>query len=75
MYGSLSVAFGKTSPQISFAAVSDRMEARAVKQLWPWWLAKGARRWAIGNLFGGIVTNARIEVSVAEGRIANNEGS
>jgi hypothetical protein len=50
------------------------MEARAVKQLWPWWLAKGARRWAIGNLFGGIVTNARIEVSVAEGRIANNEG-
>ncbi|MBZ7921781.1 DUF3971 domain-containing protein [Ensifer adhaerens] len=74
MYGSLSVAFGKTSPQISFAAVSDRMEARAVKQLWPWWLAKGARRWAIGNLFGGIVTNARIEVSVAEGRIANNEG-
>ncbi|MBK5567782.1 DUF3971 domain-containing protein [Ensifer sp. SSB1] len=74
MYGSRSVAFGKTSPQISFAAVSDRMEARAVKQLWPWWLAKGARRWAIGNLFGGIVTNARIEVSVAEGRIANNEG-
>ncbi|MEI3851744.1 MULTISPECIES: YhdP family protein [Ensifer] len=74
MYGSLSVAFGKTSPQISFAAVSDRMEATAVKQLWPWWLAKGARRWAIGNLFGGIVTNARIEVSVAEGRIANNEG-
>ena len=74
MYGSLSVAFGKTSPQISFASVSDRMEATAVKQLWPWWLAKGARRWAIANLFGGTVTNARIEVSVAEGRIANNEG-
>lgn len=74
MYGSLSVAFGKTSPQISFASVSDRMEAAAVKQLWPWWLAKGARRWAIGNLYGGTVTNARIEVSVAEGRIANTEG-
>jgi hypothetical protein len=74
MFGSLSVAFGKTSPQISFASVSDRMEATAVKQLWPWWLAKGARRWAIANLFGGTVTNARIEVSVAEGRIATNEG-
>lgn len=74
MYGSLSVAFGNTSPRISFASVSDRMEATAVKQLWPWWLAKGARRWAIGNLFGGTVTNARIEVSVAEGRIANTAG-
>ncbi|HEV7322710.1 MAG TPA: DUF3971 domain-containing protein [Ensifer sp.] len=74
MFGSLSVAFGKTSPQISFASVSDRMDATAVKQLWPWWLAKGARRWAIANLFGGTVTNARIEVSIAEGRIANNEG-
>lgn len=74
MFGSLSVAFGKTSPQVSFAAISDRMEPTAVKQLWPWWLAKGARRWAIGNLFGGTVTDARIEVSVAEGRIAENEG-
>ncbi|HEV7309088.1 DUF3971 domain-containing protein [Ensifer sp.] len=74
MFGSLSVAFGKTSPRISFASVSDRLDATAVKQLWPWWLAKGARRWAIANLFGGTVTNARIEVSVAEGRIANNEG-
>ncbi|MEI2299842.1 YhdP family protein [Ensifer sp. MJa1] len=74
MFGSLSVAFGETSPQISFASVSDRLEATAVKQLWPWWIAKGARRWAIGNLFGGTVTNARIEVSLAAGRIANTEG-
>ncbi|NRP19075.1 hypothetical protein LPJGGPFB_02329 [Ensifer adhaerens] len=74
MFGSLSIAFGKTSPQVSFAAISDRMQPTAVKQLWPWWLAKGARRWAIRNLFGGTVTDARIEVSVAEGRIAANEG-
>ncbi|WP_457586016.1 DUF3971 domain-containing protein [Ensifer canadensis] len=74
MFGSLSVTFGKTSPQVSFAAISDRMQPTAVKQLWPWWLAKGARRWAIRNLFGGTVIDARIEVSVAEGRIAANEG-
>ena len=74
MAGSLSVAFGKTSPQISFAALSDRMHATAVKQLWPWWLAKGARRWAIGNLFGGTVSDASIEVSIPEGRIANSGG-
>ncbi|MDK1373018.1 MULTISPECIES: DUF3971 domain-containing protein [unclassified Sinorhizobium] len=74
MAGSLSVTFGKTSPQISFAMLSDQMHSTAVKQLWPWWIAKGARRWAIGNLFGGTVTDARIEVSIAEGRIANNKG-
>ncbi|MDX1186305.1 hypothetical protein GOL88_14850 [Sinorhizobium medicae] len=74
MAGSLSVAFGKTSPRISFAAVSDRMHSSAVKQLWPWWLAKGARRWALGNLFGGMVSDARIEVSIPEGRIASSGG-
>lgn len=74
MAGSLSVAFGKTSPQISFVALSDQMHSTAVKQLWPWWVAKGARRWAIGNLFGGTVRDARIEVSIAEGRIAKNQG-
>ncbi|WEX75881.1 DUF3971 domain-containing protein [Sinorhizobium numidicum] len=74
MASSLSVAFGKTSPQISFAALSDRMHSTAVKQLWPWWVARGARRWAIGNLFGGTVSDARIEVSIPEGRIANTEG-
>ncbi|WP_018239781.1 DUF3971 domain-containing protein [Ensifer sp. BR816] len=74
MAGSLAVAFGKTSPQISFAALSDRMQPTAVKQLWPWWVAKGARRWAIGNLFGGTVSDARIEVSIPEGRIAESGG-
>ncbi|OAP42553.1 hypothetical protein AU381_15325 [Sinorhizobium glycinis] len=74
MAGSLAVAFGKTSPQINFAAVSDHMQATAVKQLWPWWVAKGARRWAIGNLFGGTVRDASIEVSIPEGRIANSGG-
>lgn len=72
MAGSLSVAFGKTSPQISFVALSDKMHSTAVKQLWPWWVAKGARRWAIGNLVGGTVTDARIEVSIPEGRIAGS---
>ncbi|ASY63055.1 Large exoproteins involved in heme utilization or adhesion [Sinorhizobium sojae CCBAU 05684] len=74
MAGSLSAAFGKTSPQISFVALSDQMHSTAIKQLWPWWIAKGARRWAIGNLFGGMITDARIEVSIPEGRIAESGG-
>lgn len=75
MAGSLSVAFGNTSPQISFVALSDRIHATAVKQLWPWWVAKGARRWAIGNLFGGTITDARMEVSLPAGRIAESGGN
>ncbi|KQV34310.1 MULTISPECIES: DUF3971 domain-containing protein [unclassified Rhizobium] len=72
--GSLSVRFGKTSPQISFAALSDELQPAAVKQLWPWWVAKTARKWVVANIFGGTVTNGRIEVFLPEGRIAENIG-
>lgn len=72
--GSLSVRFGKTSPQISFAALSDRLQPAAVKQLWPWWVAKAARKWVVSNIYGGTVTNGRIEVFLPEGRIAENIG-
>ena len=50
--------------------VSDRLQAVAVKQLWPYWLAKKARQWVIRNIFGGTVTNGRIEVSMAADRKA-----
>lgn len=72
--GSLSLRFGKTSPQVSFAALSDRLQPTAVKQLWPWWLGKAGRKWAISNIYGGTVTNGRIEVFLPEGRIAKNIG-
>ncbi|WP_170854892.1 YhdP family protein [Xaviernesmea oryzae] len=74
LLGSLSVQFGQTSPGISFAALTTDMQSSTVKQLWPWWVGKNARHWVVDNLFGGTVKNGKIEVSVAEGRLAETPG-
>jgi len=72
--GSLSMTFGETSPQISFAALTDRVQSAAVKQLWPWWIGKTARRWVIANIYGGTARNAKLEVFLPKGRISNTVG-
>ncbi len=72
--GSLAMTFGETSPQISFAALTDRVQSAAVKQLWPWWVGKNARRWVVANIYGGTVTNAKLEVFLPKGRISNTVG-
>lgn len=66
--GSLGLTFGGKAPQVNFAMVGDRLDAAAVKQLWPYWLGRRARQWVIGNIYGGTVTNGRIEVSMAADR-------
>ncbi|WEZ83374.1 DUF3971 domain-containing protein [Rhizobium sp. 32-5/1] len=72
--GSLSLTFGDTSPQISFAALTDNVQSAAVKQLWPWWVGKTARRWVIANIYGGTAKNAKLEVFLPKGRISNTVG-
>ncbi|WP_428428823.1 DUF3971 domain-containing protein [Pararhizobium sp.] len=72
--GSLSMTFGDTSPQISFALLTSKIQAAAVKQLWPWWVGKNARRWVINNVFGGTVTEGKLEVFLPMGRITRTVG-
>jgi hypothetical protein len=72
--GSLSMTFGETSPQISFALLTSRLQSAAVKQLWPWWVGKNARRWVVNNIFGGTVTDGKIEVFLPMGRITRTVG-
>ena len=66
--GSLAVRFSDREPEVSFVMIASELESVAVKQLWPFWMAKTARSWVIKNIFGGTVTNGRIEFYVAEGR-------
>lgn len=67
--GSLKVVFGGSTPEISFGGQVPKMQATAVKQLWPFWLAKKARYWTHNNLFGGTVTNGSIAVFIPKGRL------
>lgn len=70
MAGSLQVRFpGKVSPEISFGAQLPKMDAAAVKQLWPFWMARKAREWVVANMFGGTVTNGSIAVFIPPGRM------
>ncbi|MGI0527820.1 DUF3971 domain-containing protein [Rhizobium giardinii] len=72
--GSLAMTFGEMSPQVSFALVTDKLQSAAVKQLWPWWVGKNARRWVVNNIYGGTVTNGRIEVFLPMGRVTRTVG-
>ena len=66
--GSLAMQFGEREPEVSFVMIASKLESAAVKQFWPFWMAKTARSWVIKNIFGGTVTNGRIEFFLAEGR-------
>ena len=71
MFSSLGVKLSDTSPEISFVANIQKMDTTTVKQLWPYWIAKMARRWVHENLFGGTVTDGKISVFIPEGRMAS----
>lgn len=66
--GSLALRFGGPAPEVSFVMIADRVDSAAVKQFWPFWLGKTARAWAAKNIFGGTVTNGRIELFMAGDR-------
>lgn len=66
--GSLATHFGDANPQVSFVMIADRLQSAAVKQFWPYWMAKTARSWVAKNIFGGTVTNGRIEVFLSADR-------
>ncbi|WP_339762209.1 DUF3971 domain-containing protein [uncultured Hoeflea sp.] len=55
------------SPEINLAAQADRMSTAAVKQLWPYWVGKRARQWVLENLYGGTVSNGRIQLAAPAG--------
>lgn len=67
--GSLAFRFGERAPEVTFVALASKLESAAVKQMWPWWMAKKPRKWVIANIFGGTVTNGRIEIALPEGRL------
>lgn len=70
MAGSFVVRFKQgQSPEISFGGQIPEMTGEAVKQLWPWWMARKPREWAVANLYGGQARNGVISVFIPAGRM------
>lgn len=70
--GAATVAFiDHGPPGVSLSLNVHDMPVSHVKQLWPWFSARNARLWVLGNLFGGTVTDANLQFQVAPGRLGN----
>jgi hypothetical protein len=60
-------------PGISVAFSVHDMPVSQVKQLWPWFTARPARNWVLNNVFGGRVTEGRLQFQVPPGRFGNGQ--
>lgn len=60
-------------PGISVAFSVHDMPVSQVKQLWPWFSARPARNWVLNNVFGGRVTDGRLQYQVPPGRFGNGQ--
>ncbi|MDX8451642.1 DUF3971 domain-containing protein [Mesorhizobium sp. VK9D] len=70
--GAATVAFIDNGPPgVSLSLNVHDMPVSHVKQLWPWFSARNARLWVLGNLFGGTVTDANLQFQVVPGRLGN----
>ncbi len=68
LYGQAGATFGQGSPAMNLDLRIPQMPVSQVKQLWPVWVATGARRWVLDNLFGGTAKDGRIDVVFQSGR-------
>ncbi len=66
--GRAGATFGNGTPAMMLSLQIPRMPVAHVKQLWPVWVATGARRWVLQNLSGGTTFESRIDVNFAAGR-------
>ncbi|MEP9398171.1 DUF3971 domain-containing protein [Mesorhizobium sp. KR2-14] len=62
---------GKGAPGVSLDLHVQDMQVSHVKQLWPWFAAKGARNWVMDRLFGGRVADATLKFNVPPNRLGN----
>lgn len=62
---------GSDAPGVSLDLKVRDMPISHVKQLWPWFAARGARNWVMDHLFGGRVVDADIRFQVPPDRLGN----
>ncbi len=61
------LGFTGETPSFAMAAELTPMSIATWKQMWPPFLAPGARRWALDNILGGRIASARFDASVPAG--------
>jgi hypothetical protein len=59
------------APSVALAIGVPKMPVQHAKQLWPWFSARGARKWVLNNVFGGEIVNSAIRLAVPPNRLGN----
>ncbi|MBO6901981.1 MAG: hypothetical protein JJ864_11605 [Rhizobiaceae bacterium] len=68
--GAVEIVPGK-SPGLSLAIAVSRLPVGHAKNIWPFFAASGARKWALSNVFGGWVENSRLLLKIGPGRMGD----
>lgn len=67
------LGFTGETPSFAMAAELTPMSIATWKQMWPPFLAPGARQWAFSNILGGRIASARFEAAVPAGVLFRSE--
>lgn len=62
-----SIGFEGPTPSVAMAVSFSPMPAAALKQMWPPFIAGGARRWVLQRVHGGTIAEGRIEAAIPAG--------
>lgn len=62
-----SIGFDGPTPSVAMAVSFSPMPAAALKQMWPPFIAGGARRWVLQRVHGGTITGGKIEAAIPAG--------
>jgi hypothetical protein len=65
--GAGSIGFDGPTPSVAMAASLSPMPVAALKQMWPPFIAGGARRWVLEHVHGGDLVNGKIDAAVPAG--------
>lgn len=62
-----SVGFDGETPSVALAASFSSMPIATLKQIWPPFIAGGARRWVLDNITGGMMSAGKLEAAIPGG--------
>jgi hypothetical protein len=63
MIGQGSLQFAGGSPEMMFGVRIPKMKISDAKQLWPSFIASGARKWVLDHVYGGTLVDSRIDAT------------
>lgn len=66
--GSGTMRFSQGSPEMIFGLRIPNLKVADAKQFWPGMIAYSARKWVMDHVYGGTITDGRVDLTVGPGR-------